>query len=62
MSVFSNLATLITVMAGIVFLQEAFHYYHAIGAGMIIAGIIGVNYLAKAKREREREEKRPSNS
>jgi drug/metabolite transporter (DMT)-like permease len=60
MSVFSNLATLITVMAGIVFLQEAFHYYHAIGAGMIIAGIIGVNVLAKAKREREG--KRPSNS
>lgn len=51
MSVFSNLATLITVLAGIVFLQEAFHYYHAIGACTIIAGIIGVNYLAKRARQ-----------
>ncbi|MGG3450291.1 DMT family transporter [Domibacillus aminovorans] len=47
MSVFSNLATLITILAGIVFLHEAFHYYHAIGTCIIIAGIIGVNYFAK---------------
>ncbi|MEG6584259.1 DMT family transporter [Dendrosporobacter sp. 1207_IL3150] len=45
MSVFSNLATLITVLAGIVILNEPFHYYHAIGACVIIAGIVGVNYL-----------------
>ncbi|WP_232698674.1 DMT family transporter [Brevibacillus daliensis] len=46
-SVFSNLATLITILAGIVFLNESFHYYHAIGTCIIIAGIIGVNYFGK---------------
>ncbi|ALC80751.1 MULTISPECIES: DMT family transporter [Bacillus] len=45
MSVFSNLATLITILAGIVFLHESFHYYHAIGAFIIILGIVGVNFL-----------------
>lgn len=47
MSVFNNLATLITILAGIFFLQESFHYYHAIGTCLIIAGIVGVNYLGK---------------
>ncbi|MDD4320755.1 MAG: DMT family transporter [Acidaminococcaceae bacterium] len=45
MSVFSNLATLITVIAGSVFLHEQIEYYHIIGAAMIILGIIGINFL-----------------
>lgn len=44
MSVFSNLATLITVIAGSVFLHEQIEYYHIIGATMIILGIIGINF------------------
>ena len=45
MSVFSNLATLITIMAGVIFLHESIHYYHVIGAMIILAGVIGTNYF-----------------
>lgn len=45
MSVFGNLATLISMIAGVIFLQEQLEYYHIIGALMIIAGILGINLL-----------------
>jgi drug/metabolite transporter (DMT)-like permease len=45
MSVFGNLATLISMVAGVIFLQEQLEYYHIIGAIMIIAGILGTNLL-----------------
>jgi drug/metabolite transporter (DMT)-like permease len=48
-SVFSNLATLLTIIAGIIFLHESFHYYHIIGSLMVIGGVIGVNYFGKKK-------------
>lgn len=41
MSVFNNLATLITIFAGVVFLQERLEYFHIIGAVIIIIGVIG---------------------
>lgn len=45
MSVFSNLATLITILAGILFLHESFRIYHLIGGFMIVMGVIGTNYF-----------------
>lgn len=42
-SVFNNLATLITVLSGILILQEPFHYYHTIGAIIIVTGVFIVN-------------------
>ncbi|MED1785765.1 DMT family transporter [Brevibacillus fortis] len=49
-SVFNNLSTLVTIVAGVLFLQEQLAYYHLIGAVMIIIGVIGTNFLgAKAK-------------
>ena len=45
MSVFSNLATLITIIAGVIFLHESIHYYHVVGAMIILAGVIGANYF-----------------
>ncbi|MFJ6265046.1 DMT family transporter [Lysinibacillus xylanilyticus] len=45
MSVFSNFATLITILAGVIFLQETFHFYHLIGGIVIIIGVIGTNYF-----------------
>jgi len=45
MSVFSNLATLITILTGILFLQESFRIYHLIGGFMIVMGVIGTNYF-----------------
>lgn len=43
MSVFSNLATLMTIAAGVLFLNEQLRYYHIIGAIMIIGGVIGTH-------------------
>ncbi len=43
MSVFSNFATLISILAGIIILKEQLYYYHFIGAFFIIIGILGAN-------------------
>lgn len=48
LSVFGNLSTLISMAAGVVFLDETLHYYHWIGAVMIVAGVLGVNFLDNA--------------
>ncbi|RAS75298.1 DMT family transporter [Priestia endophytica] len=45
MSVFSNVATLITIVAGVLFLQETFHFYHLIGGIIIIIGVVGTNFV-----------------
>lgn len=45
MSVFNNLSTLVTIVAGVLFLQENLAYYHFIGGLMIIIGVIGTNFL-----------------
>ncbi|TXK76781.1 DMT family transporter [Paenibacillus sp. N3.4] len=47
MSVFSNLATLMTIAAGVVFLNEQLHYYHIIGAILIIGGILCAQLYVK---------------
>lgn len=50
MSVFTNLATVISVIAGVVFLNEDISYFHIIGSALIIVGVIGANFFgAKAK-------------
>ncbi|AFS78997.1 putative drug/metabolite transporter [Gottschalkia acidurici 9a] len=45
MSVFSNLGTVISIVAGVVFLKEEIFYYHIIGSIFIIGGVIGTNFL-----------------
>ncbi|WP_152669162.1 DMT family transporter [Paenibacillus sp. DMB20] len=49
MSVFGNLATLISMLAGVLFLQEELGYYYIIGAVMIVAGVLGVNFLTPSR-------------
>jgi drug/metabolite transporter (DMT)-like permease len=44
MSVFNNLSTLVTVAAGIIFLQEKLMAEHVVGGAAIIAGVIGANW------------------
>ncbi|HHT7240157.1 DMT family transporter [Bacillus sp. JJ927] len=46
-SVFSNLSTLITIIAGVVFLHEQIAYYHIIGTLLIVLGVVGTNFLGK---------------
>ncbi|BAU26323.1 drug/metabolite transporter (DMT)-like permease [Aneurinibacillus soli] len=48
-SVFNNLSTLVTIVAGVIFLQEKLEYFHLIGAFMIILGVVGTNLLEPKK-------------
>lgn len=45
--VFSNLGTVISIVAGVVFLNEDIFYYHIIGSIMIVGGVLGTNFLDK---------------
>ena len=47
MSVFANLATVISVVAGVVFLKEEIFYYHIIGSILIIVGVVGTNLFGE---------------
>ena len=49
MSVFSNLGTVISIIAGVVFLNEKIFYYHIIGSILIVGGVIGANFLGDRK-------------
>lgn len=44
-SAFSNLSTIVTVGAGVFFLNESFKYYHFLGAMMILLGVWGSSYF-----------------
>jgi len=54
MSVFSNFATLITILAGVIFLKEQFHLYHLVGSIIIITGVIGTNYFGTKSKHSEK--------
>lgn len=43
MCVFTNLSTVISIIAGVVFLKEHIYFYHIIGSLMIIGGVVGTN-------------------
>ena len=43
-SVFGNLRTVVTILAGVYFLKEPLFLYHVAGSLMIILGVIGTNH------------------
>ena len=45
MIVFSNLGTVISIAAGVIFLKEDLFYYHVIGSIFIVGGVLGTNFL-----------------
>lgn len=49
MSVFANLGTVISIVAGVVFLKEKIYYYHIIGSILIVGGVLGTNFLGIEK-------------
>ncbi|MFK4436360.1 drug/metabolite transporter (DMT)-like permease [Paenibacillus sp. RC21] len=49
MSVFTNLSTIVSIAAGVLFIGEEITVYHLIGSLLIIAGVIGTNYLGRKK-------------
>lgn len=53
MSVFANLGTVISIVAGVVFLKEKIYYYHIIGSILIVGGVLGTNFLG-TKREKNK--------
>lgn len=58
MGVFTNLSTLITILAGVVFLQESFRYYHVLGTILILLGVIGTNYFGRRVPSEEKQEEK----
>jgi drug/metabolite transporter (DMT)-like permease len=50
-SVFANLTTVVSVLAGVIFRNEGFGFYQFIGAFMIILGVFGTNYFASRRTE-----------
>lgn len=49
MSVFTNLSTVISIIAGVAFLREELFYYHIIGSVLIVGGVVGTNFLKERK-------------
>lgn len=43
--IFVNLATVVSIFAGAIFLSEPIDYYHFIGCFLIIGGIVGMNKI-----------------
>lgn len=43
---FSNISTIVSIIAGALILKEEILYYHIIGSVLIIGGIIGANYFS----------------
>ncbi|AOY78110.1 DMT family transporter [Clostridium formicaceticum] len=48
-AVFTNLITVISIIAGVVFRGEPFYWFHGVGAFMILLGVWGTNYFEKQK-------------
>jgi drug/metabolite transporter (DMT)-like permease len=49
-TIFGNLSTAISIVAGVVFLNESLKYYHIICSILIIIGVIGVSMPKRKKR------------
>lgn len=43
-AIFANISTIVSIIAGVIFLKENFHLYHTIGSAMILVGVWGTNY------------------
>ena len=49
-SIFANVATLTSILAGVIFLNEILYWYHMLGAAMIISGVMGVIFFRRKKK------------
>jgi drug/metabolite transporter (DMT)-like permease len=43
-SIFSNISTIVSIVAGVIFLKENFEIYHLVGSALILIGVWGTNY------------------
>lgn len=51
-SVFANLTTIVSIIAGVVILKEDFYWFHIVGGGMILFGVWGTNYFGNKKKQK----------
>ncbi len=49
-AVFTNLTTVISILAGVFILKENFYWFHVLGGAMIILGVWGTNYFCPDKK------------
>ena len=49
-AVLSNMVTIVSVSAGVLFRNEPFYWYHLVGGILIIAGVYGINRFAPGNR------------
>jgi drug/metabolite transporter (DMT)-like permease len=49
-SVFGSLATVISILAGVIFLKEQLVYYHVVGSILIIGGVVGTNLSPRSRK------------
>ncbi|MFS0863178.1 DMT family transporter [Fredinandcohnia sp. 179-A 10B2 NHS] len=52
MSVFSNLSTVVSIVAGVLILNEKIYMFHIVGSVLIIFGVIGTNIYKDKKRKK----------
>ncbi|MEA4846727.1 MAG: DMT family transporter [Clostridiaceae bacterium] len=48
---FSNLSTVISILAGVIIMHETLHWYQIAGGALIISGVIGTNYFSNDRIE-----------
>ncbi len=49
-AVFSNLTTIIAILAGVIFRNESFYWFHVIGGLLILLGVYGTNYFGSRRK------------
>ncbi len=52
-SIYSNLSTIVAIIAGVIFLEEPLELYHIIGGAMIIVGVYGTVRLNSGMQEKD---------
>lgn len=52
-SIYSNLSTIVAIIAGALFLQESLTWFHYVGSAMIIVGVYGTVALQKIRQKKE---------
>ncbi|MFP4287203.1 MAG: DMT family transporter [Candidatus Izemoplasmataceae bacterium] len=57
-SIYSNLATLMSIVAGVIFLNEKLYLYHYIGSALILIGVYGTVYFSKGVKRFTRKPKK----
>jgi drug/metabolite transporter (DMT)-like permease len=48
-SIFSQTASIVTILSGVLILGETFHWYQFVGGSLILTGVFGTNYYERKK-------------